>query len=73
MNAIRLQNIDALHLLWLLPVLAAFSTTRRMSSGAMSSRVTIHLDDGEAIELDTPSMPGSSSDFNAPLIDLLAG
>ena len=44
----------------------------RTSSGAMSSRVMIHLADGESIELDTPKMPGTSSDFNAPLIDLLA-
>jgi hypothetical protein len=44
----------------------------RLKEGTLANRLRFHLPGGEPIELDSTKMPGSSSDFNAPLIDLLA-
>jgi hypothetical protein len=44
----------------------------RLKEGTLANRLRFHLPGGESIELDSTKMPGSSSDFNAPLIDLLA-
>lgn len=44
----------------------------RLKEGALANRLRFNLPGGESIELDSTKMPGSSSDFNAPLIDLLA-
>jgi hypothetical protein len=41
--------------------------------GTMATRVRFHLPNGDAIELDSNRMPGSSSDFNAPVVQALAG
>jgi hypothetical protein len=45
----------------------------RLKEGTVANRLRFHLPGGDSIELDSTKMPGSSSDFNAPLIDLLAG
>jgi hypothetical protein len=45
----------------------------RLKEGTLANRLRFNLPGGESIELDSTKMPGSSSDFNAPLIDLLAG
>jgi hypothetical protein len=47
--------------------------TEPVSEGTLANRIRFHLPDGDSIELDSNKMPGSSSDFNAPLIQALAG
>lgn len=44
-----------------------------VNQGAMATRVRFHLPTGDAIELDSNRMPGSSSDFNAPVVEALSG
>jgi hypothetical protein len=44
----------------------------RIGTGAVADRIRFHLAGGEPIELASNKMPGSSSDFNAPVVDLLA-
>jgi len=44
----------------------------RTGTGAVSDSLRFHLPEGEPIELASNKMPGSSADFNAPVIDLLA-
>jgi hypothetical protein len=43
-----------------------------LNQGTMATRVRFHLPNGDAIELDSNRMPGSSSDFNAPVVQALA-
>jgi hypothetical protein len=42
-----------------------------VSQGAMANRIRFHLPNGDSIELDSNKMPGSSTDFNAPVVDAL--
>ncbi|MEL7207984.1 MAG: hypothetical protein AAGK32_07075 [Actinomycetota bacterium] len=44
----------------------------RAKEGAVASRIVFHLPGDETIELDAPKLMGSSSDFNAPLVELLS-
>ena len=44
-----------------------------VSQGTLANRVRFHLPNGDSIELDSNKMPGSSTDFNAPVIQALAG
>ena len=44
-----------------------------LNRGTLADRIRFHLPDGDSIELDSNKMPGSSSDFNAPFIQALAG
>jgi hypothetical protein len=43
-----------------------------VSQGAMANRIRFHLPTGDSIELDSNKMPGSSSDFNAPVVQALS-
>jgi hypothetical protein len=43
-----------------------------VSQGSLANRIRFHLPNGDSIELDSNKMPGSSSDFNAPVIEALA-
>jgi hypothetical protein len=43
-----------------------------LSQGSMATRVRFHLPNGDAIELDSNRMPGSSEDFNAPVVAALS-
>jgi hypothetical protein len=43
-----------------------------VSQGTLANRIRFHLPDGDSIELDSNKMPGSNSDFNAPVIQALA-
>jgi hypothetical protein len=43
-----------------------------VSQGTLANRIRFHLPNGDSIELDSNKMPGSSSDFNAPVVDALA-
>jgi hypothetical protein len=43
-----------------------------VGNGALATRVRFHLPNGDSIELDSNKMPGSSSDFNAPVVQALA-
>ena len=43
-----------------------------VNQGALANRIRFHLPTGDSIELDSNRMPGSSSDFNAPVVDALA-
>ena len=42
-----------------------------VNQGTLANRVRFHLPNGDAIELDSNKMPGSSSDFNAPVVQAL--
>lgn len=42
-----------------------------VNQGALANRVRFHLPNGDSIELDSNKMPGSSSDFNAPVVQAL--
>jgi hypothetical protein len=44
-----------------------------VGQGSFATRVRFHLPHGDSIELDSNRMPGSSSDFNAPVVQALAG
>ena len=48
-------------------------SVERLKEGTLANRLRFNLPGGQSIELDSTKMPGSSEDFNAPLIDLLAG
>jgi hypothetical protein len=43
-----------------------------VGQSTFATRVRFHLPTGDAIELDSNRMPGSSSDFNAPVVQALA-
>jgi hypothetical protein len=43
-----------------------------VNQGALANRIRFHLPTGDSIELDSNRMPGSSSDFNAPVVQALA-
>jgi hypothetical protein len=43
-----------------------------VNQGSLATRVRFHLPTGDSIELDSNRMPGSSSDFNAPVVEALA-
>lgn len=43
-----------------------------VNQGTLANRIRFHLPDGDTIELDSNKMPGSSSDFNAPVLEALA-
>jgi len=43
-----------------------------VNQGALANRIRFHLPTGDTIELDSNRMPGSSSDFNAPVVQALA-
>jgi hypothetical protein len=43
-----------------------------VGQGVMATRVRFHLPGGDAIELDSNRMPGSSDDFNAPVVQALS-
>lgn len=42
-----------------------------VDQGTLANRIRFHLPTGDTIELDSNRMPGSSSDFNAPVIQAL--
>ena len=42
-----------------------------VGQGTLATRVRFHLPTGDSIELDSNRMPGSSSDFNAPVVQAL--
>ncbi len=42
-----------------------------LKEGMAANRLRVHLPDGDAIELDSNRMPGSSDDFNAPVLTAL--
>jgi hypothetical protein len=44
-----------------------------VGQATLGTRVRFHLPGGDAIELDSNRMPGSASDFNAPVVDALSG
>ncbi len=43
-----------------------------VNEGTLATRVRFHLPTGDSIELDSNRMPGSSSDFNAPVVHALS-
>ena len=43
-----------------------------VGQGALATRVRFHLPTGDTIELDSNRMPGSTSDFNAPVVQALS-
>lgn len=43
-----------------------------VNEGGLANRIRFHLPNGDSIELDSNKMPGSSSDFNAPVVAALA-
>ncbi len=43
-----------------------------VGQGTMATRVRFHLPGGDAIELDSNRMPGSSNDFNTPVVQALS-
>lgn len=43
------------------------------AEGTLADRLVVQLGEGEAIELDSNKMPGFTSEFNEPLIRMLAG
>jgi hypothetical protein len=43
------------------------------AEGTLADRLVVHLGEGHAIELDANKMPGFRSEFNEPLIRMLAG
>ena len=44
-----------------------------VGQSSFATRVRFHLPHGDSIELDSNRMPGSSADFNAPVVQALAG
>jgi hypothetical protein len=44
-----------------------------VSQNALANRVRFQLPTGDTIELDSNRMPGSKDDFNAPVVEALAG
>lgn len=44
-----------------------------VNQSALANRIRFTLPDGDTIELDSNRMPGSKDDFNAPVVQALAG